>query len=203
MKIFCIGRNYANHAKELNNAIPSQPLVFMKPQTALLKNNQDFYYPDFTKELHHEVELVLKVGKNGKHVSEQFAMSYISEVTVGIDFTARDLQKTLKEKGHSWEIAKAFDHSAPIGEFLPASEINDWNAVQIDLRVNDELKQQGSTAQLLFPIPKLIQHISTYFTLQKGDLIFTGTPEGVGEVHINDTLSARLNGQELLKFNVK
>ena len=203
MKIFCIGRNYANHAKELNNDIPDQPLVFMKPQTALLKPNEAFHYPDFTKDLHHECELVLKIGKNGKHINPKFAFDYISEVTVGIDFTARDIQSELKKKGHSWEIAKAFDKAAPIGEFIPASSISDWENINIELKINDEQKQIGSTAQLLFPIPTLIAHISKYFTLQTGDLIFTGTPEGVGPVKINDHLEGFLNNEKLLDFVIQ
>lgn len=203
MKIFCIGRNYEKHAKELNNQIPDKPLVFMKPSTALLKNGSDFFYPNFTKDLHHECELVLKVGKNGKHIKEKFAFEYISEITVGIDFTARDVQTELKQKGHSWEIAKAFDHSAPVGDFISVPPDFDWRNINIKLEKNSETVQQGNTKNLIFPIPYLLAHISTFFTLQKGDLIFTGTPEGVGPVQIGDRLTASLNNKKLLEFDVK
>lgn len=203
MKIFCIGRNYAKHAEELNNEVPDQPLVFMKPPTALLKPGQPFYYPNFTSDLHHECELVLKVAKNGKHIKPDFALDYISELTVGIDFTARDLQNQLKEKRHSWEIAKAFDQAAPIGKFVSSSTITDWDDITIELMVNGESKQKGNTQLLLFNIPYLIHYISTYFTLQTGDLIFTGTPAGVGPVQINDHLEGFLNSEKLLNLKIQ
>lgn len=203
MKIFCIGRNYADHAKELNNKVPSKPLIFMKPQTALVKNNEAVYYPQFTENLHYECELVLKIGKNGKSINEKFALDYISEVTVGIDFTARDLQSQLKEKGHSWEIAKAFDNSAPVGKFVPASQITDWATVDFELQINGETKQHGNTKDLIFPVPYLISYISKFFTLQTGDLIFTGTPVGVGPVKIGDQLVASLQGEKMLDFSIK
>ena len=203
MKLFCIGRNYAKHAEELNNKIPDEPLVFMKPPTALLKPKQQFFYPDFTSDLHHEIELVVKIGKNGKHIQPKFAFDYVNEVSVGIDFTARDIQQKLKEKGHSWEIAKAFDQSAPIGKFISAKEIEHWESIQIELRVNGKVKQSGNTSQLLFPIPYLIHYISTFFTLQTGDLIYTGTPSGVGPVSINDHLEGFLNNQKLLDLVVQ
>lgn len=202
MKIFCIGRNYAKHAHELNNKLPSEPLVFMKPQTALLKNGQDFYYPSFTNDLHYECELVLKIGKNGKAIHPQFALDYVTEVTVGIDFTARDIQDQLKEKGHPWEKAKAFDFSAPIGKFIPAMHL-DWKNIHIGLEKNKTIVQQGNTKDLLFSIPELIVHISQYFTLQTGDLIFTGTPEGVGAVNIGDQLTGYLNKQQLLSVSIQ
>jgi len=203
MKIFCIGRNYAEHAKEMNSAVPDEPLIFMKPPTALVQEGKPIYYPDFTKSLHYECELVLKIGKNGKSISEQYAMDYVSELTLGIDFTARDLQAELKKKGHPWEIAKAFDNSAPVGKFLPANEVNNWNDLTFDLTVNGETKQTGHTEHLIFSIPYLIKYISHRFTLQKGDLIFTGTPEGVGEVHVGDKLVASFEGEEVLNFEVK
>ncbi len=203
MKIFCIGKNYAKHAKEMNSAVPTEPVVFMKPQTALVKNNQAVYYPEFTKNLHYECELVLKIGKNGKSIAREYAWDYISAVSVGIDFTARDLQKQCKEQGHPWEIAKAFDQSAPVGHFLDVKEISDWDAVEISLDINGERKQTGYSKDLIFDIPTLINYVSKFFTLQTGDLLFTGTPEGVGPVAIGDQLSAKLNGKELLHFEIK
>ncbi len=203
MKIFCIGKNYAKHAQEMNSAVPDQPVIFMKPQTSLVRDNHEVYYPDFTNSLHFECELVVKIAKNGKSISPSFAMDYVSEVTVGIDFTARDLQLELKNNGYPWEISKAFDHSAPIGSFIPATDISDWNAIEIALDVNGERKQTGNTKDLVFDIPTLIAHVSKYFTLQTGDLLFTGTPEGVGPVAIGDQLQASLNGQSLLDFHVR
>lgn len=202
MKIICIGRNYVNHAKELNNPVPKQPLVFMKPQTALVKNNRDFYYPEFTEDLHHEAEIVLKICKNGKHIQEKFAHKYFKEITIGIDFTARDVQSRCKSKGHPWEIAKAFDHSAPIGEFISIENI-DTSAIEFSLTKNGETVQNGNTKDLIFPFATLISHVSKYFTLQTGDLIFTGTPAGVGAVSIGDTLEGFIGNQKLLECKIK
>jgi acylpyruvate hydrolase len=176
MKIFCIGRNYADHAKELNNAVPSQPLIFMKPPTALVRNGRDVYYPEFTKNMHYEAEIVLKVCKNGRHVEEKFAHKYFDAISIGIDLTARDVQSECKAKGHPWEIAKAFDDSAPIGEFIELSEVN-LEAINFHLTQNEVTVQKGNTKDLIFPFATLISYISKFFRLQKGDLIFTGTPE--------------------------
>ena len=203
MKIFCIGRNYAEHAKELNNEVPDAPVIFMKPQTALLQNNRPFYFPDFTKDLHYETEIVLKIGKNGKNVPTQFAGAYIDAVTVGIDFTARDLQSKQKAKGLPWEISKAFDHSAVIGKWIPRVEIKKLDNINFCMYQNRELKQKGNTKDLIFPMEKVIAYISGFFTLQKGDLLFTGTPFGVGQVQIGDKIEAFIENDSLLEFEIK
>ena len=207
MKIICIGRNYAEHAKELKNAIPDQPLVFMKPATALLVQGKDFYYPDFTTDLHYECELVLKIGKHGRHVQPEFALDYISEVALGIDFTARDVQQRCKDKGHPWEIAKAFDHSAPISEFIPFADLPDPDNIQFNLTKNESEVQYGQTKLLLFDFTAIIVYVSKYFKLLQGDYIFTGTPAGVGPVERGDRLRGNLKTkqgwQELLRCNVK
>ncbi|MEY3050850.1 MAG: hypothetical protein RLY31_635 [Bacteroidota bacterium] len=189
MKIICIGRNYAEHARELNNPVPSNPVVFMKPSTALLANEKPFYYPDFTKDLHHELEIVLKISKNGKAVAPAFADGYFEEIGLGIDFTARDVQEQLKKKGHPWELAKAFDHSAVVGDFVPRSSVSaaDGN-ISFSLRKNGTLVQRGDTRDMLFGFRDLVVYISKYFKLMKGDLIFTGTPAGVGPVLPGDVL---------------
>ncbi len=189
MKIICIGRNYGEHAKELNNPVPKQPLIFMKPSSALLINKKPLYYPEFTKDLHHEIEVVLKVKKNGRHVQPAFASEYYEEVALGIDFTARDIQKELKAKGHPWEIAKAFDGSAALSEFVPLSAVLDKDGIEFQLKNNDEVVQHGHTKDLIFHFNYLITHVSKYFKLQMGDLIYTGTPSGVGAVKVGDTLS--------------
>ena len=187
MKIICIGRNYIDHAKELNNPVPKQPVVFMKPPSALLVNNKPFYYPEFTQELHYEVEVVLKIGKNGRHVQPDFAKGYYPEVGLGIDFTARDIQKRCKEKGHPWEIAKGFDGSAVISDFLPLGRFN-RNAIEFGLHKNGEQVQKGNTKDMIFGFDELIVYLSQFFKLQMGDLIYTGTPAGVGPVQIGDVL---------------
>lgn len=201
MKIFCIGRNYAEHAKELNNAVPTEPIIFMKPATALLKDNQPFYYPEFTKDLHYELEVVLRICKNGRKVEPAFASTYYDQMTLGIDFTARDIQEKCKTKGHPWEIAKAFDHSAVLGTFVPLPA--DVNAIRFQLHKNDTVVQDGNTADLIFTFDTLVCHISKYFTLQTGDLIYTGTPAGVGPVQIGDQLVGFYEGKELLRCEVK
>jgi len=203
MKIFCVGRNYGEHAKELNNAIPDAPVIFMKPATALLSDNKPFYYPNFTKDLHYECELVLRMGKNGKSVHPKFASSYIDAVTVGIDFTARDLQEQQKQKGLPWEIAKAFDHSAVIGSWKKVAELTPESPFLFHLDKNGTTVQQGDTRDLLFPFASVIAYISQYFTLQMGDLIFTGTPKGVGPVQLGDRLQAYLIDECLLDFEIK
>ncbi|GBL35065.1 acylpyruvase FAHD1, mitochondrial [Filimonas sp.] len=203
MKIFCVGRNYAEHAKELNNEVPTAPVIFMKPPTALLTDNEDFYYPNFTKDLHYECEIVLRICKNGRSVSEKFARSYYNAMSVGIDFTARDLQQQQKEKGLPWEIAKAFDHSAVIGSWKSLTEEEKNKPFLFSLKKNTELVQEGNTEQLLYSFEKIIAYLSQFFTLNMGDLIFTGTPKGVGPVNIGDRLSASLFEEELLNFAIK
>lgn len=203
MTIFCVGRNYAEHAREMNHALPDKPVVFLKPGTALLQNNKPFYYPDFTKELHYETEIVLKISKNGKHIEEKFAHNYFNEVTVGIDFTARDLQSEQKKKGLPWEISKAFDQSAVVGKFMPLSEIKDIHDLYFCLYKNKELVQKGNTKDVIFTFEKMISYVSQFFTLHKGDLFFTGTPVGVGEVKIGDKLEAFIENDTLLEFEIK
>lgn len=203
MKIICIGRNYAEHAKEMNSPVPTEPVVFLKPDTAILKNRQPFYYPEFTSDLHHEVELVLKICAVGKHIAPEFAHRYYDEIGIGIDFTARDIQAQCKTKGLPWEKAKAFDHSAPLGEFLPKSQFSDLNSIDFHLNKNGKTVQRGNTTDLLFSFDILIAHISKYFTLKTGDLIFTGTPEGVGPVERGDLLEAFIGNKRLLYFEIK
>jgi acylpyruvate hydrolase len=203
MKIIAIGRNYAEHITELKNEKPDAPVVFLKPDTAVLKNNSPFYHPDFSTNIHHEVELVLKICKEGKHIQEQFASRYFDEIGIGIDFTARDLQDKCKAKGLPWEIAKAFNGSAPIGEFLPIHEFKDLTNINFHLNINGELKQKGNTEMMLFNFNHIIAYVSQFFSLKKGDLIFTGTPAGVGKVNIGDRLEAFIEDKKLLDFEVK
>ena len=207
MKIICIGRNYADHAKELNNPIPSRPVVFMKPASALLVNGKPFYYPEFTKDLHYEAELVLKIGKNGRHVQPEFALDYIQEIGLGIDFTARDLQSELKAKGHPWELAKGFDGSAVLGSFVKPAELPAISNLEFYLEKNGERVQHGFSKDMLFSFQDIICFVSQYFKLQMGDLIYTGTPAGVGPIAIGDSLRAflmtRIGAQELLRCDVK
>ena len=207
MKIICIGRNYADHAKELNNPIPSRPVVFMKPASALLVNGKPFYYPEFTKDLHYETELVLKIGKNGRHVQPEFALDYIQEIGLGIDFTARDLQSELKAKGHPWELAKGFDGSAVLGSFVKPAELPGFSNLEFYLEKNGERVQHGFSKDMLFSFQDIICFVSQYFKLQMGDLIYTGTPAGVGPIAIGDSLRAflmtRIGAQELLRCDVK
>jgi 2-keto-4-pentenoate hydratase/2-oxohepta-3-ene-1,7-dioic acid hydratase in catechol pathway len=203
MKIICVGRNYAEHAKELNNEVPTEPVLFMKPKNALLQNNHPFYYPDFTDNLHYECELVLRVCKNGKHIQEKFADKYYNEISVGIDFTARDLQDKQKTKGLPWEIAKSFDNSAVVGKFIPLAPETDKKDINFCLYKNKEIVQQGNTRHLIFTFDFLLAYISKFFTLNIGDLIFTGTPVGVGPVEIGDSLEAFIENDSLLEFMVK
>lgn len=203
MKIFCIGRNYVDHAKELNNPVPSEPLIFMKPPTALLLNNRPFYYPDFTQDLHYEGEIVLRVCKNGRSVEPEFASRYYDAVAFGIDFTARDVQDKLKAKGHPWEIAKGFDRSAPVSRFVPLEELKNAQDIHFQLKKNGAVVQDGHTRDLIFTFNTLICHISRYFTLHKGDYIYTGTPAGVGPVQIGDVLEGSIEGVEMLRCAVK
>lgn len=203
MKIFCIGRNYVDHTKELKNPIPEEPVIFIKPSTALTRIGKPFYYPEFTRMLHYEGEIVLKICKNGKHISKKFAPKYFEQLTIGIDLTARDIQNKCKEKGLPWEIAKGFDGAAVIGDFVDIKSIKDINRLEFSLKKNGKIVQQGKPEQMLFSIPDLIVHISKYFTLNKGDLLFTGTPAGVGEAKIGDVFEGYVEGQKLLTCEIK
>jgi len=203
MKIFCIGRNYANHAKEMNSEVPTTPLFFMKPDTAILRPGMPFFYPDFSKDIHYECELVVKINRVGKNIAEKFAHKYYDEIGLGIDFTARDLQKKCKEKGHPWEVAKAFEGSAPISkDFISKSEL-DLENVTFSLQQNGKVVQQGTTADMIFTIDTLISYLSKYMTLKKGDLIYTGTPEGVGPIAIGDELKGFIGEREMFVVKVK
>lgn len=204
MRIFAIGRNYAEHIKELNNERPDEPVIFTKPDTAVLRNNAPFYYPDFSKDIHHEVELVLKISKDGKNIQEAFAKKYYDAIGIGIDFTARDLQQKAKEKGLPWDIAKGFNGSAPLSDkFIPVDQFKDLKNINFSLTVNGELKQNGNTSLMLFGFDYIIAYLSKFFTLRTGDLIFTGTPKGVGPVKIGDRLSASIENEKLLDFEIK
>jgi len=203
MKIICIGRNYIEHAKELNNPVPKKPVFFMKPDTALLQKNNPFFYPEFSKDVHYETELVLKINRNGRHIEERFANKYFDEIGIGIDFTARDVQAECKAKGLPWEIAKAFDQSAPVGKFLPKTNFPDLKNIQFMLKVNGEVRQNGTSNDMIFSFDQIIAYISQFITLKTGDLIFTGTPEGVGPTRIDDHFEAFIDGKKLLEFNVK
>jgi acylpyruvate hydrolase len=203
MKIIAIGRNYAEHAKELNNPVPTTPVIFMKPDTALLKDNKPFYHPDFSQDIHHEIEVVLKVSKEGKHISEKFAGNYFDEIALGVDFTARDIQQRHKDKGLPWELAKAFDGSAPVSEFVPKSKFGDIYNLNFRLDINQQTRQRGNTKDLLFSFERIIAFVSSYITLKKGDLIFTGTPQGVGKVTVGDRLEGYLEDVKMLDFYVK
>lgn len=196
MKIICIGRNYVDHAKELNNPVPSQPLVFMKPSSALLVNDKPLYYPAFTEDLHYEVEVVLKIGKNGRHVQPEFASKYYTQVGLGIDFTARDVQARCKAKGHPWEIAKAFDNSAVLSPFVDIAEVMDSQAIEFRLDKNGETVQKGNTKDMIFSFEDIIVYVSTFFKLHQGDMIYTGTPAGVGPVQIGDKLEGFMSLKE-------
>lgn len=203
MKIICIGRNYAEHAKELDNNVPDEPIVFMKPKSALLQVHTPFYYPEFTNELHYEAELVLRVCKNGKYIQERHASNYYNGITVGIDFTARDIQEEAKKKGLPWEKAKAFDNSAAVGKFIDITpELNKKN-INFSLLKNKELMQKGNSGNMLFSFDFIISHISNYFSLNIGDIIFTGTPAGVGECVVGDELDVLLEDKSLLNLEIK
>ncbi len=203
MKIICIGRNYADHAKELNNAVPTNPVLFLKPETAVLLKNHPFFIPDFTKDVHHEIEVVIKINKLGKNIEAKFAPKYYDEITVGIDFTARDVQAELKKEGLPWERAKAFDGSALIGKFVAKSRFEDIQNIDFKMAKNGQIVQHGNTQNMLFSIDQIIAEASKYFTLKIGDVIFTGTPAGVGPVHINDKLEGWLAEEKLFAVNVK
>ena len=202
MKILCVGRNYSEHAKELGNAVPENPVIFSKPDTALLKNGEPFYIPDFSNDVHHEIELVIKINKVGKKIQEKFARNYFSEIGLGIDFTARDKQNELKSKGLPWELAKAFDGSAPIGNFINIENI-DLKNIDFSLQKNGQLVQQGNTSQMIFSFEQIVSFVSQYFTLKVGDLIYTGTPAGVGQVNIGDKLEGFIGNESMLICEVK
>ncbi len=203
MKIICVGRNYAAHAAELNNPVESDPVIFMKPDTALVQARQPFFYPSFSDDIHYETELVVKINKVGKNIAEKFAHRYYDEVSLGIDFTARDLQSKLKSKGLPWELAKAFDGSAPVGTFIAKETLDPINDLHFTLNINGEIRQKGHTALMLFSVDKIIAFVSSYITLKKGDLIFTGTPEGVGPIKQGDLLEAFLGDNKLLSLKIK
>jgi 2-keto-4-pentenoate hydratase/2-oxohepta-3-ene-1,7-dioic acid hydratase in catechol pathway len=204
MKIICIGRNYADHIAELHNEVPTAPVIFMKPETALLQRNQPFFVPDFSADIHHELELVLRVSKNGKHIEEKFAHTYFDAIGLGIDFTARDLQSELKKKGLPWELAKAFDGSAPIStSFKPVGEFADLANINFHLEVNGAVRQRGNSSLMLHPFAKIVSFVSQYITLKMGDLIFTGTPSGVAAVKTGDQLSGFLEGEKILDVAVR
>jgi len=203
MKILAIGMNYPSHVKEMNNILSPDPVIFSKPESALLLNNKPFFYPDFSSDIQYETEIVVIIDRLGKNIAPKFAHRYYSEITVGIDFTARDLQKYCKEKGHPWEIAKAFDNSAPIGRVIPKTAFFDMQNIHFHLDVNGTTVQQGNTKDMIFSVDQTIAHVSKYFTLKNGDLIFTGTPHGVGAVKIGDRLQAYLEDELVLDFKVK
>jgi 2-keto-4-pentenoate hydratase/2-oxohepta-3-ene-1,7-dioic acid hydratase in catechol pathway len=204
MKIICIGRNYADHVAELQNEIPTAPVIFMKPETALIQRGQPFFYPDFSTDVHYELELVLRISKNGRHIEEQFANTYFDAISLGIDFTARDLQSDLKKKGLPWELAKAFDGSAPVSPtFKPATEFADFTDINFRLEVNGEVRQQGNSSLMMYPFAKIISFVSRYITLKQGDLIFTGTPAGVGPVQVGDQLVGYLGEEKILEVAVR
>lgn len=202
MKIFCVGRNYADHARELGNAVPENPVIFSKPDTALLRNGEPFYLPDFSNDIHHEVELVIRINKTGKKIQEKFARNYFNEIGLGIDFTARDLQGKLKEKGLPWELAKAFDGSAPLGDFFNIDG-KDLNQIVFSLKKNGTTVQEGNTSHMIFTFEQIVSFVSQYFTLKVGDLIYTGTPAGVGKVNIGDKLEGFVENQLMLTCEVK
>ncbi|MBT8266760.1 MAG: fumarylacetoacetate hydrolase family protein [Bacteroidia bacterium] len=203
MKIICIGRNYTEHIEELHNERPSDPVVFLKPDTAILLKKQAFFIPDFSKDVHHEVEILVKINKVGKHIDKKFANKYYDEISVGIDFTARDLQSKLKEKGLPWEKAKAFDGAAVIGKWISKKNFDDVNNIDFSLEKNENIVQKGNTQLMLWKIDELIEYVSKYFTLKIGDIIFTGTPSGVGKVIANDKLKGFIENKELFSITVK
>ena len=203
MKIICIGRNYAKHIAELQNEKPLNPVIFLKPDSAILLKNQPFFIPPFSKEVHYEVEILVKINKVGKYINQKFANTYYDEIGLGIDFTARDIQDDCKEKGLPWEKAKAFDGSAVIGDFFPKESLGDLNNLNFKLQKNNQIVQDGNSNAMIWKIDELIAYVSQFFTLKKGDILFTGTPEGVGKVSENDVLVGILNGVENFRINVK
>lgn len=203
MKILAIGRNYVAHIEELNNEKPSAPVIFSKPDTALVKNAREFYHPEFSKDIHYEVELVIKINQEGKHIHEKFAHKYYDEIGIGIDFTARDWQAKAKEKGLPWDLAKGFDASAPVSDFKSKQEFADLKNINFSLTVNDDVRQQGNSGLMIYSFEYIIHYISSFITLKKGDLIFTGTPAGVGPITIGDVLKAKIEDEKLLEIEIK
>ncbi|NJX14630.1 fumarylacetoacetate hydrolase family protein [Tamlana crocina] len=203
MKLICIGRNYTEHIKELENEKPTEPVVFLKPDTAILLKKQPFFIPDFSNDVHYEVEVLVKINRVGKYIDKKFAHKYYNEIGLGIDFTARDLQKQLKDKGLPWEKAKSFDGAAVIGKWMEKSEVADLDRLGFSLKKNDKIVQNGNTSHMLWKIDELIEYVSKYFTLKIGDIIFTGTPSGVGQVEANDKLSGFIENQEMFSITVK
>lgn len=203
MKIICIGRNYTEHIEELANERPTDPVIFLKPDTAILAKNQPFFIPEFSQDVHHEVEILVKISRVGKYIQQKFAHKYYEEIGLGIDFTARDVQQQLKEKGLPWEKAKAFDGSAMVGNWMAKSEFGSVNAIRFSLEKNGQLVQQGNTSHMLWKIDELIEYVSKYFTLKIGDIIFTGTPSGVSRVQANDELRGLIENNELFKLTIK
>ena len=203
MKIICIGRNYTEHIKELGNEKPKEPVIFLKPDTAILPKKMPFIIPEFSDDVHYEVEVVVKINRVGKHIDKKFAHKYYEEIGLGIDFTARDLQKKLKEKGLPWEKAKSFDGAAVLGKFVSKTEFDDLDNLDFSLKKNNETVQEGNTSMMIHSIDEIISHVSEFFTLKIGDYIFTGTPAGVGKVTENDILQGYINDDEILKVKVK
>jgi 2-keto-4-pentenoate hydratase/2-oxohepta-3-ene-1,7-dioic acid hydratase in catechol pathway len=203
MKIFCVGRNYSDHAKELGNDVPDEPVIFMKPKSALLQPHTPFYYPEFTNELHYECELVLRISKNGKYIQDKFANKYYDAVTTGIDFTARDIQNDLKAKGLPWEKAKAWDNSAVIGKWIPLTNVKDKRNINFGFKKNGELVQQGNSKDMIFDFDYIVSYISNFFSINIGDLVFTGTPSGVGEIVVGDEVEAFIENETMLTLDVK
>ncbi len=202
MKIICIGRNYVEHAKELGNAVPSEPVIFMKPDSALFRQRDAFYIPDWSSDVHYEIEVVVKINRLGKNIESRFASKYFQEFSLGIDFTARDVQSELKSKGLPWEKAKAFDQSAVLGEFMKVEDF-DLDNLNFKLHKNGEVVQKGNTSNMIHSIPNIINHCSQYFTLKIGDLLFTGTPVGVGKVNGGDLLEGYIEGKKVLSVKVR
>ncbi len=203
MKLICIGRNYTKHIEELQNERPTEPVVFIKPDTAILLKKQPFFIPDFSNDVHHEIEVLVKINRVGKHIDKKFAHKYYDQIGLGIDFTARDLQQKLKEKGLPWEKAKSFDGAAVIGNWIDKSEIEDVNTINFSLKKNETTVQSGNTSHMLYKIDEIIEYVSKYFTLKIGDIIFTGTPEGVGKVVANDELKGYIEDKEMFSIKVK
>ncbi|WP_158844464.1 fumarylacetoacetate hydrolase family protein [Algibacter sp. L1A34] len=203
MKLICIGRNYTEHIEELNNEKPTDPVVFLKPDTAILLKKQPFFIPDFSNDVHYEVEVLVKINRVGKHIDRKFAHKYYNEIGLGIDFTARDLQAKLKAKGLPWEKAKSFDGAAVIGEWMPVDSVENVDNINFSLKMNDFFVQNGNTSHMLWKIDELIEYVSKYFTLKIGDIIFTGTPAGVGKVNTNDKLKGYIENKELFSITVK
>jgi len=203
MKILCVGRNYQEHAAELNNPVPETPLIFFKPDTALLRNNKDVYYPEFTQDLHFECEMVVRISREGKFIQEEFVPTYIDGIGIGLDLTARDVQSEAKKKGLPWTLAKGFNDAAPVSKFLPPEQFPDLQNVRFRCDINGETRQEGHTADMIFSVSYLISYITQFITLKKGDLIFTGTPKGVGPLQVDDHIEGYLAGEKMMDFHIR